>query len=43
MTLDELSVRAPTFLLTTEVAHDELMQKFAWYELFLKTTALQRR
>ena len=40
MTLEELQTRAPTFVLTTSVAHDELMQKFNWYALFLQTTAL---
>ncbi|HEY5258541.1 MAG TPA: hypothetical protein VIJ12_09215 [Candidatus Baltobacteraceae bacterium] len=39
MTLAQLQTRAPTFIATT-VAHDELMQKLDWYELFLKTTAL---
>lgn len=43
MTLEQLQARAPTFLLTTDVAHDELMQKFSWYQLFLQTTALNRR
>lgn len=39
MTLDELRTRAPTFVVTTDVAHDDLLQKFSWFELFLKTTA----
>ena len=43
MTLPELQTRIPTFVLTTSVAHDELMQKFDWYELFLQATALERR
>lgn len=43
MTLEELQTRAPTFLLTQDVAHDELLQKYDWYELFLKTTALKVR
>ncbi|MDQ6826850.1 MAG: hypothetical protein M3Z14_06590 [Candidatus Eremiobacteraeota bacterium] len=42
MTPGNLQTRAPTFILTTDVAHDELLQRFSWYELFLKTTALQR-
>jgi hypothetical protein len=41
MTLDLLQTRAPTFAITTEVAHDELLQKLDWYELFLKTTSLR--
>ena len=40
MTLAQLQTRAPTFVLTS-VAHDELLQKCNWYELFLQTTALQ--
>lgn len=40
MTLAQLRTRAPTFVLTTSVAHDELLQKYNWYELFLQTTAL---
>lgn len=40
MSLEKLRTRAPTFVLTTEVAHDDLMQKFDWYALFLQTTAL---
>lgn len=43
MTSAELAVRAPTFVLTTDVAHDELMQKFGWYGMFLQSTALERR
>jgi len=42
MTLAELKTRAPTFILT-DVAHDELMQKFNWFELFLRATALKAR
>ncbi|MFN2528982.1 MAG: hypothetical protein ABR584_09740, partial [Candidatus Baltobacteraceae bacterium] len=42
MTLEELQTRAPTFILT-DVPHDELMQKFNWYELFLRATALKPR
>jgi hypothetical protein len=40
MTLAELQTRAPTFILTTTVAHDDLLQKYNWYSLFLQTTAL---
>lgn len=40
MTLARLQTRMPTFAGTTAVAHDDLMQKFSWYELFLKATAL---
>ncbi|MFN2448778.1 MAG: hypothetical protein ABR508_03155 [Candidatus Baltobacteraceae bacterium] len=43
MTLENMRVHAPTFVLTTGVAHDELLQKFSWYGLFLQTTALNRR
>lgn len=39
MTLAELQTRAPTFVLTT-VAHDELLQRYNWYALFLQATAL---
>jgi len=39
MTLAQLQTRAPTFVLTS-VAHDELLQKYSWYSLFLQTTAL---
>lgn len=41
MTLAQLQTRAPTFVLTTSVAHDDLLQKNAWYALFLQATALQ--
>jgi hypothetical protein len=40
MTLAELETRLPTFIVTTKVAHDELLQQLNWFELFLKTTAL---
>ena len=43
MTLARLTTRAPTFVLTTSVAHDELLQKYDWYSLFLQTTALAAR
>lgn len=39
MTLSELQTRAPTFILTT-VAHDELLQRYNWFSLFLQATAL---
>lgn len=42
MTLEKLRTRAATFVLTTDVPHDELMQKFDWYALFLQATALDR-
>jgi hypothetical protein len=42
MTLAQLQTRAPTFVLTS-VAHDELLQKYSWYSLFLQTTALGAR
>lgn len=41
MTLQKLQTRAATFVLTTSVAHDELLQKYSWYSLFLQSTALQ--
>ncbi len=41
MTLAQLQTRAPTFVLTS-VAHDELLQKYSWYSLFLQTTALEK-
>lgn len=40
MTLAELQTRMPTFAGTSTVAHDDLMQKFSWYERFLRTTAI---
>lgn len=43
MTLANLQTRAPTFVLTTDVSHDELLQRLSWFQLFLETTALQRR
>lgn len=39
MTLAELRRRAPTFVSST-VAHDELLQRYNWYSLFLQATAL---
>src|SRR5581483_1550582 len=35
MTLARLQTRAPTFILTSE-PHDELLQKYSWYSLFLQ-------
>ncbi|MDQ2872704.1 MAG: hypothetical protein M3R35_06215 [Candidatus Eremiobacteraeota bacterium] len=43
MTLAQLQTRAPSFVLTTKVAHDELLQKYGWYALFLQATALAAR
>ncbi len=40
MTLQRLQTRQPTFVLTTSVAHDDLLQKFSWYSLFLQATSL---
>lgn len=40
MTLARLQTREPTFVITTDVAHDELLQRYDWYSLFLQTTAL---
>ncbi|MBV8603756.1 MAG: hypothetical protein JO224_03650 [Pelomonas sp.] len=40
MTPERLATRAPTFVLTNSVQHDQLMQQLRWYELFLRTTAL---
>ncbi|HTU71403.1 MAG TPA: hypothetical protein VMF11_13920 [Candidatus Baltobacteraceae bacterium] len=40
MTLSPLQTREATFVLTTSVAHDELLQRYHWYALFLQTTAL---
>ena len=40
MTLDALKTRNATFVLTNDVAHDQLMQQKRWYELFLRVTAL---
>lgn len=39
MTLAQLQTRAPTFV-TTTVAHDELLQRYNWYAMFLRATAL---
>jgi len=43
MTLAELQTRAPTFALTTDVAHDDLLQHDRWYALFLQATQLPAR
>lgn len=40
MTPAQLQTRAPTFVITTTVAHDDLLQQFNWFELFLKSTPL---
>jgi hypothetical protein len=40
LTLDRLRTRDATFVLTTDVAHDELLTHDSWYALFLQTTAL---
>ena len=42
MTLESLRTRRATFVLTSDVEHDQLMQQHRWYELFLRTTALAR-
>jgi hypothetical protein len=41
VSLAQLQTREPTFLLTTTVAHDDLLQKYDWYSLFLQSTALK--
>jgi hypothetical protein len=40
LTLDRLRTRDATFILTTDVAHDDLLTHDSWYALFLQTTAL---
>lgn len=40
MSLAQLQTRAPTFAITTTVAHDDLLTHRNWYELFLRSTAL---
>jgi hypothetical protein len=42
MTQAGLSTRNATFVLTSSVQHDQLLQEQRWFELFLRTTALQR-
>lgn len=41
--LTELDTRKPVFIYTNDVAHDELMQRYNWFELFLQSTALVPR
>lgn len=43
LSLANLPSRKPVFLLATDVLHDEIMQKYNWFELFLQTTALKPR
>lgn len=40
LTAAQLATRAPTFILTTSIAHDDLLTARNWYALFLGTTAL---
>lgn len=40
MTLARLQTREPTFIITTDVAHDDLLQRYNWYAMFLQATAL---
>ena len=40
MSLAQLQTREATFAFTTTVAHDELLQRYHWYALFLRATAL---
>ncbi len=40
---DSLQSRGATFAYTPDVPHDETMQKFGYFELFLATSALPRR
>lgn len=40
LTLARLQTRAPTFVLTTNIAHDDLLTARNWYGLFLQSTAL---
>lgn len=41
MTPAQLDTREATFVYTTSVIHDELLQRYDWYALFLRTTALR--
>lgn len=41
LTLDRLQARDATFILTTDVAHDDLLMHDSWYSLFLQSTALR--
>lgn len=43
LSLPAIQDRAPVFLYTKDVAHDEIMQKYNWFELFLQATALKPR
>jgi hypothetical protein len=40
LTGQQLETRAPTFALTTSIAHDDLLTAQNWYALFLRSTAL---
>ena len=40
ITLERLRTREATFVLTTDVAHDDLLTHDSWYALFLQATAL---
>jgi hypothetical protein len=40
LTAAALDTRAPTFVLTTSIAHDDLLTARDWYALFLRATAL---
>lgn len=40
LTPERLRTRAATFILTTDVAHDDLLTHDSWYSLFLQSTAL---
>ncbi len=40
LTLKQLQTRTPTFVLTTSIAHDDLLTARNWYELFLRSCAL---
>jgi hypothetical protein len=40
LTLDRLRTRDATFILTTDVAHDDLLTHDSWYAMFLQATAL---
>lgn len=41
LTQDQLDTRAPTFILTTSIAHDDLLTARSWYAMFLRATALE--
>jgi hypothetical protein len=43
LTLAQLQTRAPTFVLTTSIAHDDLLTARNWYAMFLQSTALVPR